>query len=360
MRFVEMTSTELSEARVLGFDLLRGLCALIVATYHMLYWTKTAHFYSWGLYGVYIFFVLSGASLVVAYRARFQHGLPLPRFIFLRYSRLFPLYFSVLLLYALYAMHGGRFDSNYAIKVLLNATFLFGLANPGDTSLVGGGWSLGIEFVFYLVFPLLLALAFSSQYRLVAMLLLVAQMTFVNLVLSGQDLMTQWVAYTQPLSFIAYFFFGCLVGRYYLEGKIRKSGLHLVGFIAFLGALLAVSGTSYTDVLVGYTGVLLTLAAIGSTYFASGLIINGTMKHVARVLGDLSYGLYLLHPVVWTVFARAFEGMNTAILIAISILASSVLALLIDRYIERPFRALAKRKTLPLAENRAPVGSPLT
>ena len=58
-----------SGERVLGWDLLRGLCALTVASYHLLYWLKIVELPALGTYGVYMFFVLSGASLAYNYDA---------------------------------------------------------------------------------------------------------------------------------------------------------------------------------------------------------------------------------------------------------------------------------------------------
>ena len=75
-------------ARVAGFDLLRGICALAVAAYHVLSWKDEAQFYTWGTYGVYIFFALSGASMVVAYGSKFSRGYPASRFLVLRLVRL--------------------------------------------------------------------------------------------------------------------------------------------------------------------------------------------------------------------------------------------------------------------------------
>ncbi len=42
-----------SQERVFGWDLLRGLCALLVASYHLLYWTDLAQLHVFGSYGVY-------------------------------------------------------------------------------------------------------------------------------------------------------------------------------------------------------------------------------------------------------------------------------------------------------------------
>ena len=48
-----------SRERVLGWDLLRGLCALTVMSYHLLGWQDIAHLSPLGTYGVYLFFLLS-------------------------------------------------------------------------------------------------------------------------------------------------------------------------------------------------------------------------------------------------------------------------------------------------------------
>jgi hypothetical protein len=48
--------------RVLGWDVLRGLSALAVALYHLLYWQGVAIVYTYGSYGVYLFFFCRGRA----------------------------------------------------------------------------------------------------------------------------------------------------------------------------------------------------------------------------------------------------------------------------------------------------------
>ena len=83
--------------RVLGWDLLRGLCALVVALYHLLLWQDVAALHSFGSYGVYLFFLLSGASLAYTYADRFEQGrFAFREFLWVRYMRLAPLYLALM------------------------------------------------------------------------------------------------------------------------------------------------------------------------------------------------------------------------------------------------------------------------
>ena len=168
--------------RVHGFDILRGLCALGVACYHVLGWLQAGHPYNLGLYGVYVFFVLSGASLWIAYADKMEQGYPLAGFFAARFFRLAPLYWLAVLLTPIIV--GGPWSMHY---LALNLSFLFGLGNPGQTAIVTGGWSLGIEFVFYLLFPLLLILVRTPTGvgLRAAVLLYISQMIFIAVQVEG-------------------------------------------------------------------------------------------------------------------------------------------------------------------------------
>src|SRR5438067_1887408 len=150
------TEAQLLPARVQGFDMLRGLCAIGVACYHIFKWRDGFEMSSLGTYGVYVFFVLSGASMYVAYSRKFAQGYNSGKFIVLRFVRLAPLYALVLSFTTAKAITNGKSIYDAAGTGLLNLSFLFGLGNPTLISAVNGGWSLGIEFVFYFIFPLVL------------------------------------------------------------------------------------------------------------------------------------------------------------------------------------------------------------
>src|ERR1700722_12878203 len=73
-----------------GLDGLRGVAALFVAMRHI------SFFHNLGVHGGYLavdlFFVLSGFVIANAYEARLAGGPSAPRFLVLRYVRLWPVY----------------------------------------------------------------------------------------------------------------------------------------------------------------------------------------------------------------------------------------------------------------------------
>lgn len=63
-----------NRARVDGFDMLRGLCAIGVAYYHLMHWFELRELYNLGLYGVYIFFDPERSEPVHRLRAQVAFG----------------------------------------------------------------------------------------------------------------------------------------------------------------------------------------------------------------------------------------------------------------------------------------------
>ena len=153
---------------------LRGVAALWVVLFH--YQVQSAFLgSSWfagvlgidaGWHGVDLFFVLSGFVLMLAHGEDFQ-TLTVPStlaFLKLRVARVYPLNFVVLLLIVAAALFDSRFadwyrtlnPANYTAIPLLETSLL---ANRWGYTAVGDWnqptWSLSIEIIGYLAFPLL-------------------------------------------------------------------------------------------------------------------------------------------------------------------------------------------------------------
>ncbi|MCG9026037.1 acyltransferase family protein [Laribacter hongkongensis] len=333
--------------RVHGFDILRGLCALGVACYHVLGWLQAGHPYNLGLYGVYVFFVLSGASLWIAYADKMTQGYPLLGFFALRFFRLAPLYWLAVLLTPVIV--GSGWNLHY---LALNLSFLFGFGNPGQTAIVTGGWSLGIEFVFYLLFPVLLVLARAPAVALrAAVLLYFAQMIFIAVqVKDPGDLGLNWVNYTQVMSFVFYFYAGMLVGQW-LSARPRaprSAWLDVVLFVALAACLVGTSGAVIEDSLTGARRYLLPFTCVGLVMISAHLFAGEQRWLVlaARWLGNSSYGVYLLHPLVFSQLMKKhtdFANANPYLFMLIVLALSFVLALLVEHWLERPLRDFGKR-----------------
>jgi len=328
-------STSAIAGRIEGFDFLRGLCAIAVAFYHILWWRDQVTLNGIGRYGVYVFFVLSGASMYVAYNRKFAQGYDAGKFIALRFLRLAPLFGLILLLTTGLAIVKRQPVSQLLGDALLNISFAFGLGNPGATSAITAGWSLGIEFVFYLVFPVMLAATRSRAWLLVLTLSFVVQQVFVNHTLAGARLADVWSAYTQPLSFVFYFMAGCCIGRLVESGAVRYSPLWGAGFVAAALPLLSIHGESN---LVGMYGVVLSLSAAALALCSSGLPVSGFASIVGDALGRLSYGVYLIHPLAFGVVNRLLTKQPTIVVALTTVALSAVAALVLERYYEAPAR----------------------
>lgn len=330
--------------RVLALDLLRGLCAVVVVVYHSLAWLEFGTFYNWGLYGVYIFFVISGASLTIAYSDRLRDGASVARYMALRYLRLAPLYVGVAGCVLAIAAAYGRLDGELLGKAFLNATLLFGFTNPGETSIVTGGWSLGIEFVFYCAFPVMVSVARTRWHFVVTLLACSVQLVFVNYALAGPGTFAEhWARYTQFASFVGYFAAGIWIGHRLLDDRrVRLSEpVGLMVACAVAAMLLVAHGSDAIASLTGVRGAVLGCCAIVLVSVVSDLRLKARGAWLAETLGDASYALYLLHPLVYAVLgsrrllgeaAAAHPLPFTALLLAVSF----VLALFVHRKIERP------------------------
>jgi exopolysaccharide production protein ExoZ len=344
-------------ARIDALDALRGLLAIGVMAYHLLAWTDTARLLTLGTYGVYAFFVLSGFALEWVYSRRLRDHHGTRRYGAARVARIFPLYATVALVTALVAVVGGR-----AIDVrdlLLNVTLLFGFFDPGATSTVVGGWSIGIEVVFYVLFPIIAWLRLSTRWLAVlALAALVLRMVYVEAVLgSGPAFGDAWVAYSQMPSFLWFFLAGMVGARLVAARDARhpmgpasrrlSAAWPFIGALGILAVVVACSAAGDTRAMfAGPLGLGLSLAVAGAVVLAAhALPWRGAAARVAAFLGDISYGTYLLHPIVWTVLLRADVRARDAALM--TLVAAPLLAFVVHRALERPVGAAIRSALAP-------------
>jgi exopolysaccharide production protein ExoZ len=290
---------------------------------------------------VYMFFVLSGASMYVAYADRMNSGFPVSRFLAMRLVRLCPLYLLALALVFLLQMRGGL-DLQLLRHAFLNIVFQFGLANPGTTSQVVGGWSLGIEFVFYLVFPVLLALVSGRWWWLVLLVAFTSQHVFIASVFSnGKGIDDNWSAYTQFLSFGFYFVAGCAIGRGLLSGWLKPHWLGAPVLVGLLATIGSASGSSWGQTIVGMPGLTLSLVAALAVAASAVMRAGPAGTWLSEQLGRASYGIYILHPFVMYAAKKLTTGAGVLVM---TLAGSLTLALLLERYFERPVQRYFKRR----------------
>ncbi|MET0735104.1 MAG: acyltransferase [Microbacterium sp.] len=117
-------------------------------------------FFEQGVYGVTVFFVLSGFILTVTYREGLSAPTPAKvwNFYVARFARVYPLYLLVLLWVTPKKMTtiGAIFDETW-LAHLFTIQAWFGV--PFAFLWNGPGWTIGVEIFFYALFPLIVFLA---------------------------------------------------------------------------------------------------------------------------------------------------------------------------------------------------------
>nr|WP_275403492.1 acyltransferase [Ramlibacter algicola] len=327
---------------------MRGLCALMVAGYHLLYWLGLAQLPTFGTYGVYLFFVLSGASLAYSYDpAKLLRAGAMARFLATRWLRLAPLYVLLCAVFIgmLWAVQGTLVD-RLPQRLLLNVTFAFGANDPAIWALLVGGWSLGIEAVLYLAFPVLAWLAAAPRWRRIAFAVLVAlQAWWIQRTLGAHGWDAGNVAYHQVPAFAAYFFAGCMAGaQRRARGADWPWWVGAATWAALVALLLALIPVNPGDELLGVRGFVLAAACMATVWVSGRIVVPLRLRKLAAVAGDITYGTYLLHPILlfglfW--FVVPVEGLSTlqrwCVLAAVGA-ASVALAWASERWFERPVR----------------------
>lgn len=320
----------MSNNRIVTVDFARGLLAIGVLFYHTLIYEGGPALPQIGRHGVYAFFVISGFALYTSYRERIASGADVRAYFLARLWRIAPLYYAVIILTALVFGPGDGFWT----KLFFNASFLFGFANPGDMSLVVGGWSIGVEMAFYAIFPAIILTCGGNILRLgiLAAALLVAQALYAHSVLTGGDMVAAWVPYTQPITFGGYFATGCFLSEIYRRNRKWK-GAWPAWLLTLLTLSLFVVAPRETPMAQGWElvmtgGCLLLVAAVAFLPEP-----QGALRSLAEWFGRMSYPVYLLHPLVYH-FASKLPLAETRI--PITMLASLVLSDLVNRSIERP------------------------
>lgn len=248
-------------------------------------------------------------------------------------------------------------DARFTIYSILNITLLFGFLNPGQSAVVTGGWSLGIEVVFYFVFPVLIAFI-SKRWMTVLLAVLiafVAQIIALNRTLANDLLAKNWVTYIQPLSFCFYFVAGCLMGRLLKEYPTIRAPKWLVWFL-FVGGVVLIATTSAETAeksLLGINRIKMMILCVAVVNL-SGYLSFGKMSAVAKAFGKMSYGIYLLHTFVAVSISRLsnyyhiFSSENIYFHIALVLFITATISLLLEKYYERPIRCSAKKRLLKI------------
>ena len=300
-------------------DTLRGLAALYVLFYHLAllpnpdlevpYWAKRIVLS--GGTGVTLFFVVSAFTLCYSMRARSNGPDYIYGFYVRRIFRIVPLFYVwvVISLIRDAYLYGAK---RSLVDVLLSSFFVFNLIPGKEAGFVWASWTLGVEMLFYMIFPLVFR--FVTDYRRALSLFLITIVTssafeYILVYLQLPDVQLHRYYHFSFLHQLPIFAAGVLA-FYLYEGFIKDKqidsswgivllGMFLFIYIALLGGKLNVVMDSLYWQAIAYGCLLL-----GLSIFPWRLVVN----KFTGFLGLISYSFYLSHTTVITVFRPLYSN----------------------------------------------------
>ena len=221
---------------------------------------------------------------------------------------------------------------------LANLSLLFGFVSPAATPVVGG-WSIGVEVVFYVVFPLLLLLRNKAHYIVAASVFMAA---WVARDLQSFDTLAQgWQLYVLPANHAVFFAAGAYMRAFDTRvahvGTTALAGL-CMALLVVMG--MAAAGASELQLVTGWRRLVLVTASLAFVGLAARLPLESVAARVATLFGGLSYPLYLIHPIV---YFSVRDRVEMAVPVVLALLALTIaLAIITDRWLDTPVQRRVK------------------
>lgn len=335
--------------RLYNLDYLRGFTAFGIMIYHYLGWIygndKSDTFLGrFGIYGVSIFYVLSGLTLYHVYYDTMEFSKEdVFSFFKKRIFRIFPLLWFATIISILLSKQMPNF-----IDLFLSFSGLFGFIK-WEAYFSTGAWSIGNELVFYVFFPIFML--FIKKFKpLMALLALTIfgfywYFSFIKLH-PGWTLAEQWKNYINPLNQVFLFLGGFLLGFFFKNLKINNS--ITISFLLFgimLFTFYPVTGDPI-NIVTGKSRMVFTVCCfiICICFYKMTFKFPWFLHKPLTSLGEISYSVYLLHPIVWAItgiileiFSKhVFQVTETTRLI-LSVISTLVSSYYVYEYFEKYF-----------------------
>jgi peptidoglycan/LPS O-acetylase OafA/YrhL len=329
-RLVSGGTSNASDRQLPSLTPLRGIAALWVVLYHYcgtaqflpnLDITPQSYLIAKGYLAVDMFFVLSGFVMAHVYSRAFSQGVKehYRGFFAARVARLYPLHVFILLLFVVTAtvsqfltgVATGSFagipltGARSLAAIVANIFMLQGLA-AGDLSWNYPEWSISVEFMAYLVFPLALYLIGRAPpaVRLGLGALLFAALAWLAALTKGD--LDQWDGPMTLVRCMPEFLSGMLLYFIFRDYGQRSWLSSDAAILPVLVATLLCLQRGAPDLLIIVLFAALVLLAVSNAGVFAKLANIGPLIW----LGEISYSLYLVHGLVQFVAAKGLGAIG--------------------------------------------------
>jgi peptidoglycan/LPS O-acetylase OafA/YrhL len=296
-----------------------------------------------GVTAVVIFYILAGHVVTFLYLKRFN--LNTFKFYIDRFIRIFFIYWFISIIYLIFLIitHFGNpiftptnLILNFSLIPVNYYMYLHDLlviltsTNP-PWYLIPPAWSLGAEFQFYLLVPILL------KYRRLAAVLFVISILIYSLA-NLKILQSDYWGYRLLPGTLFIFMFGIYLQRY-LYGNI----LMFEKILLYLGYIYILIWFIIIVCIFHFYGTYTRETMIGILLGIPIVFISLKYRYILhfKFLGNFSYILYLIHFLaIWIIDFLNLNSFKNILIILLSFILSFFLTLMVEKFIE-PFRYTA-------------------
>jgi len=345
--------------RLSSLDYLRGLAAFGIMAFHYSMWTygfaKGGDFIGKiGIYAVPVFYVISGLTLYHVYFNKI--GGPskkgLVDFAIKRIFRIFPLFWLMSIATLLIEKITMPLST-----ILWALSGLFSVYH-WENHICYGGWSIGNELVFYLFFPVFIFLSKRSKlsFFIFSLLILLAYLWFAFIRFdSSKSIVDFWLEYMNPLNQVFLFLGGYLIGYLFSGMHIAKATGIAIAVTSFLVFIVYPVKDDSIYLITGINRMAFTLIvfALCFAFYKTEFGLPSLLHRIFGTLGEISYSVYLVHPIIWYVLTHllphSFSALPPLARVLIAISASLLTSYLVYDFYEKYFMRLGAKLSKKVA-----------
>lgn len=347
----------MAKEKLYSVQYLRGLAAILVVYLHAVLLQMSVggvsyqqNFYSLrsiGNCGVDLFFIISG--FIICYISSEDSGIEkFKRFIKKRFIRINPVFYvSCFLMFIGYLLWS---PNEYSLDTIIKTITILPIFDSGEEftyPLIYVGWTLSYEWAFYIFYSLFIAFSIVKR-REIYLISIFFLLFLIGFFFPVREI--HYIFITNPM--FLEFVLGMLVAMAYR--RIKKVPLIvtvLIGLIAllFYGYLIVGGhgqvGEAYLINTGVYTwhrfflfGVPAMLLFISFLFLEKRTSINYIRSEKLALLGDASYSIYLIHPILFYVIAHNFKEelafINPDLLIILFVILAVVIGIIYHKLVE--------------------------